>query len=111
MEEQYGPDRTILTLSLIKSDDKKLAIKNGDKKSAIKNGDKDDRKVYSKKTEEQLRRIIEYMEIGKEYKTVEIAEGIGLKPSRTRDLLKCLVERNKVVAIGTNRSRVYRKRD
>lgn len=34
--EEYGPDRTILKLSLLK----KVAIKGGDKKVAIKSGDK-----------------------------------------------------------------------
>jgi hypothetical protein len=38
--ERYNPDRTKLTLSFAKSDDKKATIKSDDKKPAIKTGDK-----------------------------------------------------------------------
>lgn len=46
---------------------------------------------------------------GKEYKSTEIAEWIGLKLSRTRDLLKVLTENGEVEAIGSNRNRRYKK--
>lgn len=102
IEEQYGPDRTILTLSLVK----KTAIKNGDKKTAIKNGDK---KSVSKKTDRQLEKIVFMMEPGKEYKTAEIAGWVDLKLSRTRELLKVLTENGEVEAIGYNRDRTYKR--
>ena len=53
-----------------------MAIKIGDKKSAI--------------TEERLRQITEYMDIGTEYRTDDISALIGLKASRVRELLKIL---------------------
>ena len=93
IEEQYGPDRTILTLSLVK----KTAIKNGDKKSV------------SKKTDRQLEKIVLMMEPGKEYKTAEIAGWIDLKSSRTRELLKVLTENGEIEAIGNNRDRTYKR--
>lgn len=49
------------------------------------------------------------MEQGKEYKTAEIAEWVGLKVSRTCDLLKVLAENGEVEAIGSNRNRGYKK--
>ena len=102
IEEWYGPDRTILTLSLVK----KAVIKNGDKKTAIKNGDK---KSVSKKTDRQLEKIVIMMEPGQEYKTAEIAGWVDLKTSRTRELLKALTENGEIEAIGNNRDRTYKR--
>lgn len=104
--EQYGPDRTILKLSFIKSADKKAAIKSGDKKVAIKSGDK---KAAINKTEQKLKDIEEYMIPGQEYTTMEIADFVGVKKSRTRALISELVKAGKVEAIGKNRGRRYRK--
>nr|WP_294574754.1 RNA-binding domain-containing protein [uncultured Anaerostipes sp.] len=99
--EQYGPDRTILKLSFVE----KVAIKNGDKKVAIKNGDK---KKVSKKTERQIKTILNYMEPGKEYKTSEISIVLGVKESRARLLINKLVKKGKIEAIGKNKGRKYR---
>ena len=107
--EEYGPDRTILKLSLIKkvaikNGDKKVAIKSGDKKMAIKNGDK---KKVTKKTEQQLESILDYMDSGKECKTSEIAMLLGVRESRARLLIKELVEKGKIRAVGKNKGRKY----
>ena len=99
--EEYGPDRTILKLSFVK----KAAIKNGDKKAAIKNGDK---KKVTKKTEQQLERILAYMILGQEYKTSELAEVIGVKESRARALVNELVKSGRIKAEGKNKGRRYR---
>lgn len=75
--EEYFLDRAFLQLLFgQKPQYKKSAIKNGDKKSAI--------------TEERLRQITEYMDIGTEYRTDDISALIGLKASRVRELLKIL---------------------
>ena len=79
-------------------------IKNGDKKVAIKNGDK---KKVLKKTEQQLKNILEYMEPGKEYKTSEIATVLGVKESRARLLINSLVKKEKIRAAGKNKGRKY----
>ena len=50
------------------------------------------------------------METGREYKADEIAEIIGLKSSRTRELLKMLVDDNKLDIIGNKKNRRYLKR-
>ena len=91
--EEYGPDRTILKLSFVK----KVAIKNGDKKK------------ISKKTEQQLEIILEYMNFDREYKTSDIAEFIGVKESRARVLVSELVNTGKIKAIGKNKGRRYKK--
>ncbi len=99
--EEYGPDRTILKLSFVK----KVLIKNGDKKTAIKNGDK---KQVTKKTQQQLQSILEYMTPGQEYKTSELAEVIGVKESRARILVNALAQSGKIKAEGKNKGRRYR---
>lgn len=95
IEEQFSPDRTILTLSFLK----KQAIKSGDKKTAIK---------VTAKTLAKYETILSYMEPRKEYTAEEIGEILGLKVSRTNDYLKKLIEQGKIEPIGGNRNRRYR---
>ena len=85
---------------------KKAAIKNGDKKTAIKNGDK---KKVTKKTEQQLERILAYMSLGQEYTTSELAELIGVKESRERALVNELVKSGRIESEGKNKGRKYKK--
>lgn len=99
--EEYGPDRTILKLSFLK----KTAIKSGDKKAAIKNGDK---KKWTKKTEQQMQNILEYMSPDKTYKTSEIAEFIGVKESRARELVNILADSGRIEPMGKNKGRRYK---
>jgi len=84
---------------------KKSAIKIGDKKSAIKIGDK-----KSAITEERLQAILKCMQHNVEYGIEEIAEKVELKNSRTRELLKILIENGQVDALGSNKNRRYIKR-
>ena len=99
VEEQYNPDRTILTLSF----HRKTAIKNGDKKTAIKNGDK----KTAIKTKEAFEQIRKFLLLNGESKTTEIASQIRLGVSRTRELLSLMED---VVPMGKNRGRTYRLR-
>ncbi|WP_415929502.1 FaeA/PapI family transcriptional regulator [Zhenpiania hominis] len=73
---------------------------------AIKNGDK---KKVSKKTEQQLQQILEYMTPDQEYKTSELAEVIGIKASRARVLVNELVKSGKIRASGKNKGRRYKR--
>ena len=82
--EQFDPDRVILTLFI---------EKNGDKKTAI--------------NYERRQAIIDYLTGDPEAKTADTAKAIGLKPSKTRDYLKGLVNDGFVIAMGNNRNRVY----
>ena len=110
VQEEYGPDRTILRLPLVqkaavKSGDKKPAIKSGDKKPAIKTGQK---KIHPK-TQEHLQMILSYMVNDQQYTANEIAELLNLKISRTKEILAILVNSGKLESIGSKRDRRYRK--
>lgn len=77
-------------------------VKNGDKKTAIKNGDK----KISKKTIQNYKKILEFMEEGKEYTIQDFCNLLNLKPSRTKELLKALTQ--DIEQIGNNKNRKYR---
>ena len=62
----------------------------------------------TKKTEQQLERILAYMILGQEYKTSELAEVIGVKESRARALVNELVKSGRIKAEGKNKGRRYR---
>lgn len=49
------------------------------------------------------------MNEGEEYKADDISDSIGLKNSRTRELLNLLIEKNIIEALGENKNRRYRK--
>ena len=95
LNEDYSYDN-------VKNGDKKTAIKNGDKKTAIKNGDK----KISKKTIQNYKKILEFMEEGKEYTIQDFCNLLNLKPSRTKELLKALTQ--DIEQIGNNKNRKYR---
>ncbi len=102
IEEKFDPDRTVLTLEFKKkTGDKKPAIKTGDKKPAVKTGDK----KVTKKTQEQYEKILEFMEVGREYHLQDFCQLLDLKESRTKELLKQLSE--EIELIGENRNRRY----
>ena len=92
--ETFEPDRITLSLAFEKIGDKKSVIKIGDKKSVIK--------IKMKET------IVVYLTDHAQAKAAEIAEYIGLKPSRTRDYLSELVAEGIVETEGGNRNRVYK---
>lgn len=50
------------------------------------------------------------MKDGTAYHSDEIAESIGLKSSRTRELLNMLVKKDRLESIGENRNRRYQKK-
>jgi predicted HTH transcriptional regulator len=106
VDEKYNPDRTILTLSFKnkESGDKKAAIKSGDKKAAIKSGDK---KVTNKQ-QQQYEMILNYMKKDKEYGIQDFCNLLQLKESRTKDILKGLVENGNIETIGAKKDRRYR---
>ena len=106
--EEYGPDRTILKLSFVKSEDKKALIKSADKKTLIKSVDKD-KKEFTHKTRQQLKIIAETMEPDREYRIAEIAEFLGIKETRARELVRELIRLGIIEATGKNKGRRYRK--
>ena len=90
IEEQFNPDRTLITLSL-------------EKKQAIKASDNSFTKT--KKTAENQAKILDYLKDNGRSGCAEIAGYIGLSAARTRAILS---EMKEVEALGENRNRTYR---
>ena len=92
IEEQFAPDRTLITLSL-------------EKKQAIKISDK--LKPAHKKAAIHQEKILDYLKDNGRSGCVEIAGYIGLSTARTRAILSGMKE---VESLGGNRNRTYRIR-
>lgn len=95
VEEVFGggvPDRTILTLPLKSAD---LPI--------IKSSDSADIK-------DRHRQILAVLDENIEYSAEEIAERIGLKGSRTRQLLKEMLDSKIITAVGSTNGKRYMKK-
>ncbi len=88
IEEQFDPDRTILTLEFRK----KQAKKTSDKKQA-------------KKTIENINKIRDYLERNGSSRTEDIAKYLELSPARTRAII---AEMDNVEREGGNSNRTYR---
>ncbi len=97
VEEMFGggtPDRTILTLPL---DSNNLPIRR-----SADSADSTDLK-------DRHQQILSVMESGKEYRSDDISELVGLKGSRTRQLLKELIELGMIETTGSTRGKRYVK--
>ena len=92
--EQLEPERTTLTLLFSKGDDKKATIKSDDKKTAIKSA-------------QQKEEIIAYLTDHISARSADIAELLGVKSTRAKQLLSELTAEEIVVAKGGNRNRTY----
>ena len=103
VEEQYNPDRTILTLSF-----EKQAIKTGDKNRRQKQAIKTSDNGKLAKTIRHKQAIMDYIQKKRICSTAELSEQLGLSLSRTRALLAELVDEEKIAAEGDRRSRQYR---
>lgn len=53
---------------------------------------------------------MEWMEPDREYRVVEIADFLGIKETRARELIRELIRLEKVSAMGKNKGRRYRKK-
>ena len=62
----------------------------------------------TKKTQMQYDKILTFMEEGKEYGIRDFCELLGLKESRTKDILKGLSDY--IEPVGSNRDRRYKKK-
>ena len=101
-ERLDGVERTKLTLSF----KKKTTLKSDDKKPTIKS---DDKKATTK-TQVQKQTILDFMEPDTWYRSKEIMEKIGLKETRTKELLKLLIADGLIEDNGANRNRTYKKK-
>ena len=91
IEERFDPDRTILSLVF-----------------SPKQVKKNRRRKQAKKTDDNIKKILLYLEKNGEAKTKDISACLGLSPSRTRALLS---EMETIEALGTNTNRRYRLKD
>ena len=84
---------------------------NSDKKSANKSADSDEKSADSmSELTKRQKEILTMMEDGREYTTEIIAEMIGLKGPRTRQIMNELVELGMIESLGKTKDRRYRKK-
>ena len=76
----------------------------GDKKAAIKSGDK----KAAAKTVAHKQAIISYLTENVSAKSTEIAELLGLKPTRAKEILAEMVDEDILVPEGSNKNRIYK---
>ena len=102
-------------LAALISEDLKVNIESANKsadsnkKSANKSADSDKKSADNMNgLTERQKQILTIMEDGEEYTTVTIAEAIGLKGPRTRQILNELVKLGKLESLGTTKDRRYR---
>lgn len=104
--EGFEPPRITMSLSVltdekvIVTDDKKVTIK-GDDKKAEKN----------KMSDLQKETIIEYLTDHVSARSSELAELLGVKSTRIKNLLSALIADGVIVAEGANRNRTYRLKE
>ena len=95
IEESSEPERTALSLSLLKkeSSDKQVAIKSGDKGA---------------KTAAQKIAILEYLTDHASAKCSDISNMLGVKDTRARRILSEMIIEETIVTEGGNRNRIYK---
>lgn len=96
IDERFDPDRTILTLSFEKKRQKKATEKKRQKKVTLK-------------TQEQYDAILEFMEDGVWYKASEFEDVLGVKETRTKELLRNLVEEGILIDNQVTKGRKYKR--
>jgi predicted transcriptional regulator len=91
-----------LALSFHKTDDKKPTKKTDDKKPTIKIEGK-----KRSKTSIQQEQLLASMSAGREYHLRDFCDLLGLKETRTKEIIKSLIETGKIIVVGENRNRTY----
>lgn len=103
--EDTNLDQVTLVMKMEKESDDKSAEKSAE--SAEKSADLKNREGMM--LSERHQQILAIMEAGVEYSTEQVAEKIGLKGPRTRQLLNELVNKELLACIGTTKRRRYIK--
>lgn len=106
IEEQFDPDRTILLLEFKKKQAKRATEKSDGKKAT----EKSDGKKVTKKTQEQFDIILKYMKDERWYKSSEFMDVLGVKETRTKELLRMLAEYNMIESNKETKGKCYRKK-
>ena len=99
--EDTNLDQVTLVMKMEKESDDKLAEKSAES-ADLKNRE-------GMALSERHQQILAIMEAGIEYSTEQVAEKIGLKGPRTRQLLNELVNKELLACIGTTKRRRYIK--
>ena len=103
--EDTNLDQVTLVMKMEKESDDNSAEKSA--KSAENSADLKNREGMA--LSERHQQILAIMEAGVEYSTEQVAEKIGLKGPRTRQLLNELVNKELLACIGTTKRRRYIK--
>ena len=102
IEERFDPDRTVLSLSF----KKKVTVKSDSKKATVKS----DSKKVTAKTQGHYDMLLSFMEVDMWYKASELADVLGVRETRTKALLRALVEEGVLVDNGAIKGRRYKKK-
>ncbi len=102
IEERFDPDRTVLSLSF----KKKVTVKSDSKKVTVKS----DSKKVTKKTQAHFDLLLSFMQEDVWYKASELADVLGVRETRTKALLRSLVEDGILVDNGVIKGRRYKKK-
>lgn len=94
IEERFDPDRTVLTLSFVKKTPEKSAGKK-----------------VTKKRQEQYEKILLFMQPDVWYKAIDLMNVLGLKETRTKELLRALISDQKLIDDGAIKGKRYKKAD
>jgi len=105
IEEQFDPDRIILTLEFKKKQANKATEKSDSKKAT----EKSDRKKVTKNTQVQYEQILTFMKLDTWYKASDLVEVLDVKETRTKELLRALVADGKILDNGATKGRCYKK--
>ena len=98
LKRATGLDQVTLVMKMEKESNDESAEKSADSK-----------KMIAIDLSERQKQILAYMDAGVEYSTEQVAEKIGLKGPRTRQLLNELVNMELLACIGTTKRRRYIK--
>lgn len=88
------------TIIKIKSDDKKVTITSDDKSVTIKS--------VTIKSDDNKKAIIDYLTENESGKNSDLAQLLGVKSTRVKQLIYKLIEDDIIVTEGANRNRVYK---
>ena len=102
-----APLRQTITRDLVKRRAKQLSSARRLKKTTKKG----DEKLFSSRTNAQLGVILKHMKSGEQYKSSELSRVLNLKETRTKELLRILVNLGEIIDDGATKGRLYRRVD
>lgn len=102
--EEYGPDRTILTLPLIQS----YNADSSDRKSDESNRTNQSDESTKAKVIDRKEAMVSFLKENGPSTRMEIADAIGLKASRTSELLAAAVDEGLIEAEGRTKDRRFK---